>query len=90
MPTADQAYVWNLVAKKLAGEASEEELRTLEQLLNHNPALHHPVETITHLWLHSNPQAHRLAEQAFFRHLERMHDLKIDFDDDCLEPNEPL
>ncbi|HVU55221.1 MAG TPA: FecR family protein [Puia sp.] len=72
-------YTWNLIAKKLTGEATPEELRELEELLRQNPELHYPMQTISDLWNPSNPQEQHIAEEAFSRHLDRMQDLKIDY-----------
>src|SRR3982074_2092638 len=72
-------YTWNLIAKKLSGEASPEELRELERLLRSNPELHYPLQTITDLWSPAAPARRKEAEQAFKRHLDRMQDLGIDF-----------
>ncbi len=41
---------WELMARKLAGEASEAELKELDQLLKANPSLHFPLQTIAGLW----------------------------------------
>jgi len=72
-------YTWNLIAKKLTGEASPEELQELEALLRGNPELHYPMQTMTDLWKSSNPEDHKMAERAFNRHLDRMEDLQIDY-----------
>jgi len=72
-------YTWNLIAKKLTGEATPEELRELEELLRQNPELHYPLQTISDLWNPSDPEELHIAEEAFSRHLDRMQDLKIDY-----------
>lgn len=71
-------FTWKLVAKVLAGEASESELRELEQLLHSNPELHYPLQTIADLWRTSGPEEQKRAEEAFSRHLDRMTALSID------------
>jgi transmembrane sensor len=70
-------YTWNLVAKVLAGEATESELRELEHLLRSNPDLHYPLQTIADLWRTSGPEEQKKAEEAFARHLDRMTALSI-------------
>jgi transmembrane sensor len=75
-----KVYTWNLIAKKLAGEASPEELKELELLLRNNPELHYPMQTITDLWNPASPTDQRKAENAFNRHLDRIKDLNLDFD----------
>ncbi len=72
-------YTWNLIAKKLTGEATPEELKELEELLRNNPELHYPLQTIADLWNSSSPTDQHKAEQAFSRHLDRMQDLKIEY-----------
>lgn len=75
MGKEDKEYTWNLVAKKLSGEATPEELQELERLLRMNPELHYPVQAISDLWKPANPKDQKEAELAFNRHLDRMKDL---------------
>ncbi|HLG40858.1 MAG TPA: ABC transporter permease, partial [Chitinophagaceae bacterium] len=42
--------LWILFARKLAGEATADEIRELEQLLNERPDLLHSAEVITNWW----------------------------------------
>ena len=72
-------YTWNLIARKLSGEATPEELRELEHLLRCNPELHYSVQTVTDLWNPTDTHDQQVAEEAFNRHVERMRDLHIDF-----------
>ncbi len=72
-------FIWNLIAKKLSGEATESDLRELEKLLRENPELHYPVQTIMDLWTSDLPFDQQEAHEAFKRHIGRMADLKIDF-----------
>jgi ferric-dicitrate binding protein FerR (iron transport regulator) len=72
-------HAWNLIAKKLAGEASPAELAELEDLLRQNPELHYPLQTIADLWEHTGPADEKQAEEAFGRHLERIERLDIDY-----------
>jgi transmembrane sensor len=79
MGQRDKKIMWNLLAKKLAGEAAPQEIRELERLLKNNPELHYPMQTIDDVWkgLPNPPTAE--AEIAFTRHKDRMKDLNIDF-----------
>jgi transmembrane sensor len=79
MGQEDKQYTWNLIAKKLTGEATPEELRELEDLLRNNPELHYPMQTISDLWNPGSPLDQQVAEQAFNRHLDRMQDLNLDY-----------
>lgn len=75
----EQDYIWNLIAKKLSGEAVEEELQELEKQLRKNPELHYPMQTIIDLWRSEQPSAQEEAHGAFNRHVERMQHLKVDY-----------
>ncbi len=70
--------VWELIAKKLAGEATLPELKELEERLRQNPDMHYPLQTISDLW-HHKAEHEEDAYEAFDRHAERMRALGIDF-----------
>ncbi len=73
----EQIHIWNLIAKKLSGEAEDHELLELEQVLRANPELHYSMQTIIDLW---RPEQHfdqEEAHRAFERHVARMHQLNI-------------
>ncbi len=70
--------IWNLIAKKLSGEASLEELSDLENQLHINPDMYYSLQVIIDLW---NPEPdfdREEAHQAFNRHIERMGQFTID------------
>jgi len=71
--------IWNLIAKKLSGEANEAERKELERLLRENPELHYPVQTIIDLWMSDLPFDQQEAHEAFLRHVDRMKHIKIDY-----------
>jgi transmembrane sensor len=75
----EQDYVWNLIAKKLSGECTQDEQRELESLLRKNPDLHYSMQTIIDLWNSENEPDHEAARKAFNHHVERMSKLNIDF-----------
>jgi len=70
---------WELVAKKLSGEASEQELGELENLLRANPEMHYPMQTVADLWHHTTPDTED-AHTAFATHAARMKDLGMDIE----------
>ena len=45
----DQYRIWRLMALKLAGEASRDELQELQQLLQDNPHIQYSMEVLTNL-----------------------------------------
>jgi hypothetical protein len=42
--------IWKLLARKMKGEATEEELRELKDLLKNDPAMKYIAETFSGLW----------------------------------------
>jgi putative ABC transport system permease protein len=74
----NQDRVWELIAKKLAGEASEAELKELDEFLQQNPGTTYPVEQLTHLWNQPAQKDDDSAEQAFTKHLDRWAKEKAD------------
>lgn len=68
----EQDRIWTLVARKLAGEATDEECRELEQLLNGRPDLTYTVEMMLNLWAQEKPSDRQEAEAAFDRLQQRM------------------
>lgn len=81
--------IWELIARKLAGEASDAELQELARLLKDNPDLHFPLQAITEIWQQDEAKDLHKTEQAFHRHLERMKKQGISFatsDESAEEP----
>jgi transmembrane sensor len=71
--------IWNLMAKKLSGEATTSELTELEKLLRANPDLHYSVQPLIDLWQARTDPDESAGPEAFERHLQRMEELGIDF-----------
>jgi ferric-dicitrate binding protein FerR (iron transport regulator) len=72
-----QHRFWNLLAKKLANEATAEETQELEDLMRVHPEWHYAAQHIEDIWglsLKDNPQA---AEDSYLRHLNRMKKIGI-------------
>jgi hypothetical protein len=77
-----------LIAKKLTGAATEEDLEQLQALMKKYPDTTHPLELLSDLWKPAEPGdpsedkvpiAHRNskeAEKAFGRHLVRMEQMR--------------
>jgi putative ABC transport system permease protein len=74
----DQDRIWDLIAKKLAGEASDDELKELDQLLQQNPGSSFPLEQLSQLWTREAPDESYQAEQAFQKHVDRWTKQKAD------------
>lgn len=85
--------IWNLIAKKLAGEASPEELLRLEQALREDPELHYSLQAIYDVW-NANPQPQQeYIERAFAGHEKRLKALAPDYVDDYVArplPDDPV
>ncbi|HXB43676.1 MAG TPA: hypothetical protein VNV85_06445, partial [Puia sp.] len=76
----EQDYIWNLIAKKLSGEAMEDELQELEMELRKSPELHYPMQAIIDLWRSEQGSGQQEAHHAFNRHIERMQHLNVDYE----------
>ena len=64
---------WNLLAKKMAKEASEEDLHELELLIKNNPSWIYPAEVLENLWKLSQERDKTYdAEIAFDLHLNEL------------------
>jgi transmembrane sensor len=75
----DNDRIWNLIAKKLAGEASSGELKELETILRRDPDLHYSLEALHDMWKKkSQQQEPEQAEIAFQKHSDRMYSKGID------------
>ncbi|MBS1567393.1 MAG: FecR domain-containing protein, partial [Bacteroidetes bacterium] len=73
--------IWDLIAKKLSGEAEPAELKELEDLLREHPEIHYPMQHVADLWHHKLPPDTN-AYEAFERHTQKMRAVGIDFADD--------
>ena len=80
---------WELMARKLAGEASEAELAELDQLLKANPGLHFPMQTLTDLWQQKAVADQAELDVAFRKHILRMEEQGISFAATSTEVEEP-
>ena len=56
--------LWTLMAKKLAGETSQDELIELEGLVQKVPNAHYVIEILTFWWEISEKSGKEQAEQA--------------------------
>jgi len=68
-----QERIWSIIAKKLSGEASPEELSELANLLRQQPEMHYPIQAISDLWESPAKEANQgLAIDAFAKMMSRM------------------
>ena len=74
----DNDHIWNLIAKKLAGEASPGELKELETILRKDPELHYSLEALHDMWKKKSQQEPEQSEIAFQKHMDRMYSKGID------------
>jgi ferric-dicitrate binding protein FerR (iron transport regulator) len=71
--------IWNLIAKKLSGEANPEELLELEKALRLDPDLHYSLQAIEDIWA-SNPRMEKDdIENAFESHEKRLRAVSTDY-----------
>ncbi|HVU55146.1 MAG TPA: ABC transporter permease [Puia sp.] len=64
--------IWKLIAKKLAGEATERDLRELQELLKDQPESSYSIQLLIDMWGSSAPADTAAAEEAFEEHLLRL------------------
>ncbi|HEY8972217.1 MAG TPA: hypothetical protein VIM64_24100, partial [Puia sp.] len=64
--------IWKLVAKKLAGEATERDLRELQELINHQPESSYSIQLLIDIWESAPLRDKEEQEAAFDRHLQRL------------------
>jgi transmembrane sensor len=69
--------LWHLVSKKLAKEATADELAELEELLRQHPEMHYAIQHIQDLWK-LKPVASPETSEAFRKHLDRLRAKGID------------
>jgi transmembrane sensor len=70
--------IWELIGRKLAGEASAEELQELDMLLRAQPDLHFPAEAISDIWKMIPDAAEKQeGEDAHARLIARMQEKGI-------------
>ena len=67
----NEDHLWSLLAVKLAGEASDEEVRELDTILKENPAMQEQVTTFIKIWNATRPASGEAAA-AYARHLLRL------------------
>src|SRR3954470_10918603 len=69
-------HVWNLASKKLANEASEEELRELNALLADNPELHSQLKLMSKWWDDGEEKPKNDSSALFGRIQARIKDIE--------------
>jgi hypothetical protein len=66
-----QERVWELMSRKLAGEATENELQELLNMLERDPAVYYSMKIISDMWRSlKNPRREDL-ELAYRKHINR-------------------
>src|SRR6476620_87216 len=67
-----QDRTWLLIGRKMAAEASPQELKELEEILKHNPELYFSLQALTEFWQQSPTANSAEIEEAYQNHLARM------------------
>lgn len=80
--------LWHLVTKKLAGEATAQELFELEELLRQHPEMHYAIQHIQDLWKLQSLEAPESGD-AFHKHLDRMRNKGITLSNHATEQERP-
>jgi ferric-dicitrate binding protein FerR (iron transport regulator) len=66
--------IWTLLARKLAGETSPEEIGELESLLREHPDTHLKIQAVVESWSEKNDSNTELTEAAYNKVLSRLKD----------------
>lgn len=78
-----QEYFWILFSKKLAGEATPDELAELENLVKQHPEWQYSIQSVEDIWNTPAPLSDKDmadAEDAYMLHLHRMQEKNISFE----------
>ncbi len=85
MSTQYPEHIWNLIARKLSGEAGMEEIAELESLLGQHPQEHYAYEVLQDLWK-SKPTIDRQHAENQYKELQvRMQHMGLTMPTDALE-----
>lgn len=68
----EQDRIWKLMAKKLAGEATEKDLAELQELLKSHPDKSYSLQLVTDLWKPAKTEDTGEAKRAFEKHMRRL------------------
>jgi ferric-dicitrate binding protein FerR (iron transport regulator) len=81
--------IWNLIAKKLSGEANPDELLELEKALRLDPDLHYSLQAIQDVWASRPGLPEDFIEKTFADHEERLRSVVKDYPDEANVPAVP-
>ncbi|HVU58689.1 MAG TPA: FecR domain-containing protein [Puia sp.] len=70
----DNEKIWHLLILKLSGEATEEELAELHELLQQHPDMAVQAASVEGVWRSRGADAEENTEELFNRHLQRLSD----------------
>ncbi|HEX6192326.1 MAG TPA: FecR family protein [Chitinophagaceae bacterium] len=80
-----QEKFWVLLSKKLAGEASGNELLDLEALILEHPEWQYAIQNLGDLWNHQPTKDTMQEEDAYMLHLHRMTEKNVPFGEGPVE-----
>lgn len=79
-----QEQYWILLSKKIAGEASPEELTELEQLMQQHPEWQYAAQNLADIWQSEKATNTADEEDAYLLHVQRMKEQGVPFEDNVL------
>ncbi len=71
-------HIWLLIARKLSGEATHEELQELEMLLRENPSAGYSKEVLNDLWQCNNNPDSQYSETRYRELIQQIRNMGID------------
>ena len=71
-------HIWLLMARKLSGEATQEELQELEGMLRENPAAGYSKEVLNDLWQNDTHPDRQYSESRYKELVQQIKNMGID------------
>src|SRR3954467_1199045 len=76
--TADR--FWELLSKKVSAEATDAEIKELEDIQEKNPDWKHYGEIVTSLWHQPPPFYNIESDEAFEKHIEKLNSSGLEWE----------
>ena len=70
----DNEKIWHLLILKLSGEATDEELAELNELLQQHPDMALQAASVEGVWRSKGTEVEENTDELFNRHLQRLSD----------------
>lgn len=79
-----QENFWILLSKKIAGEANEQEIAELAELMQQHPEWQYAAQNLADIWKSHEKEDNSTEEDAYLLHIQRMNEQGVGFNDNIL------